>query len=100
MSNSCCVPDVYNSLIEDPKYNLMDAPLEGAGCFMGSCCVSHPQCGLGDVDKTRTFEFHPVENEREMEFLIYHHEYMYFVKNPFKGVEMTCRYGIPKQDLF
>ena len=58
----------------------MHAPLEGAGCFMDSCCDSHSQSGLGDVDKTRTFEFNPVENEREMEFCMLYHEYVYSVK--------------------
>ena len=68
VSNSCCVPDGYNSLLEDPKDSVMHVPLEGAGCLIGSCRASHPQSGLGDVGKTRTFEFHSLENEREMEF--------------------------------
>ena len=76
MSNSCCVPDVYNSLIEDPKDSIMHVPLEGAGCFMGSCCASHSQSELVGRAKTRTFEFHPAENEREMIFFRNHPEYM------------------------
>ena len=49
-----------------------------------SCCDSHSQSGLGDVDKTRTFEFHSLKNEREMEFCMYYHEYAYSVKTLLK----------------
>ena len=76
MCNSCCVSDVYNILIEYPKDMIRDAPLEGAGCFIGSCCVSRSQSELDGRAKTRTFEFHPVKNEREMIFFRKHPEYV------------------------